>query len=65
MHSQTHGYAGDPNNVIFIEPKRTRIDITRPCLINIGNDVDINSHFVIMTHDFTNFVFWESGVWLY
>ena len=45
------------NNVTFREPRSTRIDLSRPCLVEIGNDVDINSHFCIMTHDFANFVF--------
>lgn len=45
------------NNVIFREPRSTRIDLSRPCLVTIGNDVDINTHFTIMTHDFGNFVF--------
>ena len=45
------------NNVTFREPRSTRIDLSRPCLVTIGNDVDINTHFTIMTHDFGNFVF--------
>lgn len=45
------------NNVIFCEPRSTAIDVSRPCLIEIGNDVNINTHFTIMTHDFANFVF--------
>lgn len=45
------------NNVLFREPRTTRIDLSRPCLVEIGNDVDINTHFCIMTHDFANFVF--------
>ncbi len=48
-------------NVIFREPRSTRIDLTRPSLISIGNDVDTNTHFCIMTHDFTNFVFRNMG----
>lgn len=48
-------------NVIFREPRSTRIDLTRPSLISIGNDVDINTHFCIMTHDFANFVFRNMG----
>ena len=44
-------------NVRFREPRTTRIDLTRSCLVTIGNDVDINTHFCIMTHDFANFVF--------
>ena len=45
------------DNVLFREPRTTRIDLSRPCLITIGDDVDINTHFTIMTHDFANFVF--------
>lgn len=33
-------------NVIFREPRSTRIDLTRPSLISIGNDININTHFV-------------------
>lgn len=31
--------------------------MTRPSLITIGNNVDINKHFQILTHDYANFVF--------
>lgn len=44
------------DNVIFRHPRSTRIDITRPSLISIGNDVDINMNFQILTHD------WACGV---
>ena len=44
------------DNVIFRHPCSTRIDITRPSLISIGNDVDINMNFQILTHD------WVCGV---
>ena len=44
-------------NVIFRVPKNTSIDVTRPSLITIGSNVDINNHFTIMTHDFSSFVF--------
>lgn len=43
--------------VIFRYPHRTTIDLTRPCLISIGKNVDINDNFTIMTHDFSTFVF--------
>lgn len=45
------------NNVTFRGPRSTRIDLSRSCLVTIGNDVDINTYFTIMTHDFGNFVF--------
>lgn len=41
---------------IFRDVKTTRIDITRPSLVEIGNNVDMNRNFQIMTHD------WASGV---
>lgn len=45
------------NNVRFRYPKNTTIDLTRPSLISLGNDIDINDNFTIMTHDFSSFVF--------
>jgi len=47
------------NNVNFRYPSHTLIDTTRPCLVEIGNNVDINDHFTILTHDFGTFVFRE------
>lgn len=44
-------------NVLFRSPKTTHIDLTRPSLIEIGNNVDININFTIFTHDWTSFVF--------
>lgn len=44
-------------NVKFRYPKHTVIDMTRPSLIEIGNNVDINDNFTIMTHDFGTYVF--------
>ena len=41
---------------IFRDVKTSRIDITRPSLVEIGNNVDMNHNFQIMTHD------WASGV---
>lgn len=46
-------------NCIFRDPLHTRIDITRPALISIGDNVDINMHFQILTHDWTSHVFKE------
>ena len=37
--------------------KTITIDLTRPSLITIGNNVTINSHFSLMTHDFVSGVF--------
>lgn len=44
-------------NVHFRHPRHTTIDLTRPSLIQIGSNVDINDYFTIMTHDFGSFVF--------
>lgn len=46
-------------NVNFRYPSHTLIDTTRPCLVEIGNNVDINDNFTILTHDFGTFVFRE------
>lgn len=45
------------NDVIFRSPRTTRIDITRPSLVSIGNSVDINKYFQILTHDWCSRVF--------
>lgn len=39
-------------NVNFRNPLNTLVDLTRPSLISIGDNVDINDHFSILTHDF-------------
>lgn len=44
------------NGCIFRSPNATRIDLSRPSLIEIGNNVDMNHNFQIMTHD------WAAGV---
>lgn len=44
-------------NVRFRYPAHTLIDITRPCLVEMGNNLDINDNFTILTHDFGTFVF--------
>lgn len=44
-------------NCIFRSPKNTKIDIMRPSLITIGDNVDMNNHFTIMAHDFGHKVF--------
>lgn len=45
------------NNSIFRSPKHTKIDLMRPSLITIGDNVDMNDHFTIMGHDFGHRVF--------
>lgn len=44
-------------NVHFRGPSSTRIDVSRPALIKIGNNVDINTNFQMLTHDWCSFVF--------
>lgn len=39
-------------NVVFRYPRHTTIDVSRPWLIEIGNNIGINDYFSIMTHDF-------------
>lgn len=43
--------------VNFRYPHHTTIDTTRPTLVEIGDNVDINDNFTIMTHDFGTYVF--------
>lgn len=45
------------SDCVFRSPNSVRIDLTRPSLITIGNNVDINKNFQIMTHDFASGVF--------
>lgn len=45
------------DNVIFRDPCTTQIDMTRPSLVSIGNDVDFNKNFQILTHDWSSHVF--------
>ncbi len=42
---------------IIRHPSTCRIDITRPALITIGDRVDMNMNFQILTHDWSCFVF--------
>lgn len=42
---------------VFRSPSTTTIDKTRPVLISIGNHVDMNRNFTIMTHDYGTSVF--------
>lgn len=45
------------DNCIIRSPKTALIDMTRPSLITIGNNVDMNRHFQILTHDWASSVF--------
>jgi serine acetyltransferase len=45
------------DGVVFRDAKSVTIDLTRPSLIEIGDNVDINVNFTIMTHDFASGVF--------
>lgn len=42
---------------IFRSTKHTKIDLMRPALISIGDNVDMNDYFTIMAHDFGHRVF--------
>lgn len=42
---------------IFRDPLTTRIDVSRPALVSIGSNVDMNKYFQILTHDWASFVF--------
>ena len=42
---------------IFRDPKSACIDMQRPELISIGNNVDMNRNFTIMAHDWSSLVF--------
>lgn len=44
-----------------IRQRTCRIDLTRPSLITIGNNVLINDNFTLLTHDFVSGVFKNSG----
>lgn len=44
-------------NVNFRYPAHTTIDLNRPCLIEFGDNLDINDNFTVLTHDFASFVF--------
>lgn len=45
------------NNCKFRVPLSAQIDVTRPYLIKIGNNVDMNANFKIYTHDWASLVF--------
>jgi acetyltransferase-like isoleucine patch superfamily enzyme len=42
---------------VFRNPRSISIDLTRPSLVTIGNDVDFNHNFVLLTHDWGSRVF--------
>ena len=42
---------------IFRNRGTIRVDITRPSLISIGNNVDFNKNFQLLTHDYATSVF--------
>jgi len=44
-----------------IDPKTSMIDITRPSLVEIGDNVYMNSYFTLLTHDFVAGVFIHSN----
>lgn len=44
------------DDVLFRDVSTTLIDCTRPALVSIGNKVDINRHFQILTHDWGCFI---------
>lgn len=39
-------------NTVFINPKKTGIDVTRPWMIKIGKNCMITAHVTILTHDY-------------
>ncbi|NDV46033.1 acyltransferase [Paludibacter sp. 221] len=44
-------------NIYWGTPKTINIDLTRPCLVEIGNNVRIDTGTTILTHDFGTYVF--------
>lgn len=45
------------NNCIIRGQRSARIDMSRPWLITIGDNVDMNTNFQILTHDWASLVF--------
>ncbi len=45
------------HDCIIRSPNTIRIDLTRPSLVTIGDNVDMNKNFQILTHDFASGVF--------
>lgn len=44
------------NNVLFVKPSSSTIDLTSPYLISIGDNVCISKGFSVFTHDYSSFV---------
>lgn len=44
-------------NIYWGNPKTINIDITRPCLLEIGDNVRLDTGLTILTHDFGTYVF--------
>jgi len=44
-------------NIYWGNPKTINIDITRPCLVEIGDNVRLDTGLTILTHDFATYVF--------
>lgn len=44
-------------NIYWGNPKTINIDTTRPCLLEIGNNVRLDTGLTILTHDFGTYVF--------
>ena len=42
---------------VFRNRGTIRVDTTRPSLVTIGNNVDFNRNFQLLTHDYTTSVF--------
>lgn len=45
--------------VLFRVPTRTKVDLLRPSLIEIGDNVDFNDYCTLMAHDYQSHVFRE------
>lgn len=48
-------YIGE--HCVIRDPRTVRIDISRPSLVTIGDNVDMNMNFQILTHDWASRVF--------
>lgn len=45
------------NGCVFRNRNTIRVDVTRPSLVTIGNNVDFNMNFQLLTHDYATSVF--------
>lgn len=43
--------------MIFRSPRSCRVDVSRPSLVSIGDNVDFNDNFQLLTHDWACTVF--------